>query len=240
MNPNTIRVLDVETTGLDPKENEIIEIAIVHINIDSKELSPNGASLFKPSHPIPAEASAVNHITDEMVAGANAFEDERSRWLPDDDIVLCSHNAKFDKAFTKSQDAWIDTKAIALHLWPEAPKHTLQFLRYWLRLNIPIEGVPLKVVPHRAYGDAIVAAHLLLKEIEVIREKYPSGNMVEGLLKLSQMPAEQLVISFGKHKGEKWSTLSPDYLLWMAGKDFSNMPEVAHTLKMTLQRRGLR
>ena len=240
MNPNIVKVIDVETSGLDPKENEVIEIAIVHVNIDSKEISPNGSSLFKPSHPIPAEASAINHITDEMVAGANAFEDEITRWLPGDDIVLCSHNAKFDKGFTKSQDDWIDTKAIALHLWPEAPKHTLQFLRYWLKLNVPYSAFGESITPHRAYGDTIVAAYLLLRAVDTILEKYPNANVIEGLLRLSGMPAEQTIISFGKHKGTPWNKIPYDYLIWLTDKDFNNMPEVQHTLKMTLQRRGLR
>ncbi len=59
--------LDTETTGLD-REAEIVEIAVVdtHGQIVLQ-------SFVKPSRPIPAEATAINGITNEMVLGATAW-----------------------------------------------------------------------------------------------------------------------------------------------------------------------
>lgn len=58
-------ILDTETTGKDPETAEIVQIGIMALNgqvlLDS---------LVKPPIPIPAEATAIHHITDEMVAQA--------------------------------------------------------------------------------------------------------------------------------------------------------------------------
>ena len=61
--------LDTETTGTG-QTDRIIQIAIVDMNGE-----PLFQSLVNPGVPIPAESSAVNGITDEMVADAPCFED---------------------------------------------------------------------------------------------------------------------------------------------------------------------
>lgn len=62
-------IVDVETTGLDWQNDEIISISIVGLQ---KNILMS--SLLKPTRTIPPEASAVNGITDEMVAGSMGFE----------------------------------------------------------------------------------------------------------------------------------------------------------------------
>lgn len=62
-------VLDTETTGLNPSVARILEIAVVDLR--------SGAKLFhsyvNPGEPITAEITAINHITDEMVADAPSW-----------------------------------------------------------------------------------------------------------------------------------------------------------------------
>lgn len=59
-------VLDVETTDLRPSYGEIIEISA--IKFDTGMIPVEAIStLCKPQKPIPADATAINHITDEMV-----------------------------------------------------------------------------------------------------------------------------------------------------------------------------
>lgn len=65
---------DVETTGVDPENDRIIQFAAV-------VLSPDGSrrqweSLFNPGISIPSDATEVNHITDDMVKDAPPFSDK--------------------------------------------------------------------------------------------------------------------------------------------------------------------
>lgn len=75
INSERIVVIDTETTGL-TYADEIIEIAV---------LSTAGAvllhSLVKPSRPIPAAATEINHITDEMVANAPTWAEVYPRLM---------------------------------------------------------------------------------------------------------------------------------------------------------------
>lgn len=62
---------DLETTGINITHDRIVEISIVKI-------MPNGEKIERtrrvnPEMPIPAEATAIHHITDEDVAGEPTF-----------------------------------------------------------------------------------------------------------------------------------------------------------------------
>lgn len=62
---------DVETTGLDPHRDRIVEIALVRINPGAR---PQSHELrFNPEQPIPPRATAIHGITDEQVAHCPTF-----------------------------------------------------------------------------------------------------------------------------------------------------------------------
>src|SRR5688500_20273897 len=63
--------LDLETTGLNPRVDRIVELAIVRVTPDGEVLER--ARRFNPGVPIPAEASAVHGITDADVAGEPSY-----------------------------------------------------------------------------------------------------------------------------------------------------------------------
>jgi DNA polymerase-3 subunit epsilon len=62
---------DLETTGLNPRVDRIVELAIVRVTPDGEVMER--ARRFNPGVPIPPEASAVHGITDADVAGEPAF-----------------------------------------------------------------------------------------------------------------------------------------------------------------------
>ena len=62
---------DLETTGTNITHDRIVEISIIKVWPDGKEFEKTRR--VNPEMPIPAEATAVHHITDEDVAGEPTF-----------------------------------------------------------------------------------------------------------------------------------------------------------------------
>jgi DNA polymerase-3 subunit epsilon len=96
--------IDLETTGLDPATDEIIEMAMVPF-----DFSPDGrifsvhesfSRLRDPGRPIPAAVAAINGIKDEMVAGRSIDPAEVEAFLGEA-VVVIAHNAGFDRRFAE-------------------------------------------------------------------------------------------------------------------------------------------
>ena len=68
-----IAFFDLETTGVDLGNDRIVEIAIVKLMVDGTKQTKR--KLINPEMPIPAEASAIHGITDEMVKDAPTFKE---------------------------------------------------------------------------------------------------------------------------------------------------------------------
>lgn len=96
--------IDVETTGLDPTNDEIIELAMVPFtySLDGRifEIRPSFQQLRQPERPIPAEVIALTGITNEMVAGRSIDAGIVTAVVSDADLVL-AHNAAFDRRFAE-------------------------------------------------------------------------------------------------------------------------------------------
>ena len=91
--------LDVETTGFYPLKNEIIEVSAIKFDVGMTPVACF-STLCHPKSPIPADATAINNITDEMVCDAPNF----AQIAPalDDFICGCNiagHNIDFDLRF---------------------------------------------------------------------------------------------------------------------------------------------
>jgi DNA polymerase-3 subunit epsilon len=91
-------VFDLETTGLDPKKDRIVEIGAV--KFDQHGLIARFSVLINPGIPMPFAASQVNHITDKMLKDKPSLQDT----LPDfvrfiEGAVLIAHNSAFDSSF---------------------------------------------------------------------------------------------------------------------------------------------
>ncbi|MBR6968491.1 MAG: 3'-5' exoribonuclease [Ruminococcus sp.] len=91
-------VLDLETTGLDPRKNEIIEIgAIKFLNNEKMDSFHEYVNIHKP---IPANITKLTGITDSDLSDAPELSDVLSRFHSFiSDIVLVIHNASFDMRF---------------------------------------------------------------------------------------------------------------------------------------------
>lgn len=153
---------DVETTGLSAADgHRVCEIALLRFLrgtvVDSL------VSLVNPMRPIDPGASAVNGITDRMVARAPTFPDLFPRilaFLGEDPLVF--HNAPFDLSFLRAE------ARLAGGSWPRNPvldtlvmaRRTGRFRSHSLPLLCRELGIGYAF--HRAEADAWAAGKLLL------------------------------------------------------------------------------
>jgi DNA polymerase III epsilon subunit family exonuclease len=154
-------VFDLETTGTSPRYDAIIEISAVKV-IDGRVVD-TFSTLVNPDRPIPYGASAVNHITDDMVADAPYIDEVLPLFLDFiGDYVLVGHNiANFDMkyiwrevsemygsvAITITND-YIDTLPMARNILPELAHHRLVDIA--AHYDISTQGA------HRALNDCII------------------------------------------------------------------------------------
>ena len=159
--------LDLETTGLDPKRDAIMEIGAVRF-ADGVVLDRFQA-LVNPQRPIPARIQQLTGIHDADVAHAPRLEQvlpELRAFVSAQVSAVVAHNAAFDMGFLRAggvafQRPAIDTLDLATILLPGQPSYSLGELCH--SLEIPL------VDAHRALDDAAAAGALfdrLLARIE--------------------------------------------------------------------------
>lgn len=232
-----IRTIDFETSGR-PEDavKGLVEIGWTDIDLPKDEgttlrrVHLPKSYLVNPGHPIPPETRAVHHISDADVAGA--MDPGRACTMlmegMGEDDVFAAHNREFEQAFFGGGGRrWICTLQCAKHIFPEAPSFSNQVLRYWLDVDRHIDMPSLTMPPHRAGPDTYVTAFILL---EMLRHAH-----VNELVRLTSAPVVLTTVSFGKHKGLRWSDLPWDYLEWVAFKSDLGRDE-KHTAKHYLGR----
>ena len=95
-----IAVIDLETDGLDPQYNEILEIAAAMIAIDQQgriiEIESEKSGLQQPSRSIDPQIQKITGITDAMVAGKRLVPRQIAEHLQQADACLAFHS-RFDR-----------------------------------------------------------------------------------------------------------------------------------------------
>jgi len=221
-----IRIIDFETTGI-PPEADVVEAAFLDIDEIRREPIASDfaghAFIVKAARQVTPEARAAHHITDVEISRGSNWQEIKA--ILSKGSIFCAHNADFEKAFFNPNGSrWIDTYKCALRLWPEAPRHTNQVLRYFLDGCDPGKfGMP----PHRALPDCRVTALVLIKALSLAT--------VEQLIAWSADPPLLPRVPMGKHFGKPWSEVPTDYLEWATRQDFDSA--VAHTVRIELQKR---
>ena len=100
-------VLDTETTGLDAKNECIIELAMLSVLVDTTTGLPVGPvttyeSFEDPGKPIPAAITEITGIDDSMVRG-QSIDDARVAELVQAADLVVAHNAGFDRPFVEAR-----------------------------------------------------------------------------------------------------------------------------------------
>lgn len=93
-----VLVIDLETTGLDPSYDEIIELAAVRV--ENKAIVPEFQSLVKPSFPIDGFITELTGITNEMLSNAPSVDAVLPSFFDyAGQSTVVAHNANFDVNF---------------------------------------------------------------------------------------------------------------------------------------------
>lgn len=164
-------VFDLETTGLEPALNEIIEIGAVKLK-DMKIVS-KFHRLVKPKKPVSQFTTNLTGITNEMLEKENPIEVVLPEFLSFiEDAILVAHNADFDYRFLREwvakvynnhfEQTYIDTLALS--------KSLLNLKGY--SLDKVVDELNLgNFEHHRAHEDANVTALVFIKLIEMAKNK---------------------------------------------------------------------
>ncbi|MBM7581421.1 DNA polymerase-3 subunit alpha (Gram-positive type) [Caldicoprobacter guelmensis] len=164
-------VLDIETTGLNPRKDEVTEIGAV--KIVGRKVVDTFSCFVNPGIPIPRDIVKLTGITDEMVRDAPAIEEVLPGLLEFlGDAVLVAHNASFDLGFIKEKcrrigarisNPILDTLLLSRELFKDIKRHSLDAVAQ--HINIPQER------HHRALDDAKTAALILIHMLNMLEEK---------------------------------------------------------------------
>ena len=228
-------VFDIESTGVAPRKDRIIELAAVKLEPDGTEISK--CWLLNPTVKIPPETTAIHGITDEIVKDCPTFADKADEIFAFfEGCDLSGFNAdRFDipcleeefsrvgKNFAPSSRKHVDVQRIYHKM---EPRDLSAAVRFYLGRD------------HAGAHGAEADAKATLEVLKAQMEKYPSlpqtvDEMDEYLVPHDPLNADrygmlrwkngQLTINFGKKKGcslKKLMIDEPNYLRWIIRGEF--------------------
>lgn len=192
--------IDVETTGLDPSVDRIIEVAAVWFRPDSQggfEPADSMVSLINPGIPVSARSQELTGITTEMIQSAPEplpVLEQLIQFIGDRPVV--AHNAFFDLAFLryegfrtrlendprlKFNPPLVDTLALARLMLPDIVNHKLCTCTDHLQIDLGQH--------HRAGADALACG----KIFAILFERSGAGSLEELNLMLGRLPDVEIL-----------------------------------------------
>jgi DNA polymerase-3 subunit epsilon len=224
--------IDVETTGVSYGRDRIVQIGMVNMPVDGAVRE--GMLYINPGMPIPPEATAVHHITDEMVRDAPKFSDIAERLyntLSSADI--CGYNVAFDLRFITDEFARCNFQF--------KPNRVIDVFRiyqkYYPRTLVQAIKDYLEEEASDQAHDALFDARSSLRVLGGQLRKHP--DLPRTVAELVEFLAEKrrpdyidrtgkiawrngvAVVNFGKkHHGRPLREVPRDYLTWMLSAEF--------------------
>ena len=242
---------DLETTGTNITHDRIVEISIVKLMPDGTVVERSRR--LNPEMPIPAEATAVHHITDDDVAGEPTFRQvaaSLSKLLQGCDIAGFNSNRfdiplldqEFHRAgvdFDLNGVRFVDVQTI---YHKKEPRTLVAAYRYYC-------GKELEEA-HSALADTRATMEVLMAQLDVyddlpveldgLSEFANPNRNVDLLGRLIYDDNKREVINFGKYKGrlaEEVLASDPGYYNWIMQGDFAQHTKNAFTrIKMRLKK----
>ncbi len=245
---NPIAFIDIESTGKNPKQDRIVEIAIIKIYSDGKEELLK--LLINPGISIPPESIEIHGITDADILGKPSFEESASQIL--DFIKDCDIGGfavkRFDLPFLESEFK----RAGISHSFKE--KQVIDVMTIYHNLEPRnLEAAYKKYCnkelkdAHRAEADIRAVIEILDSQLK-LHEELPSD--VSGLHEFCNprdpnwvdsegkfiWSGNNVTFNFGANHGKTFQevlTENKDYFNWILNKDFSD--EVKEIVENTLK-----
>lgn len=153
-------IVDLETTGLRPADDRIIEVGAIRVTEGEQVEVYN--RLVQPGRPIPPVITQIVGITDEMLADAPQEREVMEEFLEfAGDLPLLGHNLRFDYSFLKTaamryghpfERQGVDTLTIAKKYLPGLASRKLDDLCNYFGISDENH--------HRAWNDARVTGEL--------------------------------------------------------------------------------
>ncbi len=163
-------VVDVETTGMDPSNDRITEIAMLRVR--GSVLEDEFSTLVNPLVTIPANITRITGIDNLMVRDAPPAREIAPtvrQFLGEH--IFTAHNAAFDWGFvsqTLRRETGLEianhqlcTVKLSRRILPQLPSKSLGVVAQHLEIRIPER--------HRASGDAYATALVLIKFMSYLR-----------------------------------------------------------------------
>jgi len=215
--------LDTETTGNEMGKDRLCQVCYE----DASEIK---TEYFKPPLPMSVKSTSITHITNKMLIDKPPFEGslmqkELKNLLKEG--ILVAHNAKFDISMLDVEGIktpkFICTLRVARYLDKEnkIPEYNLQFLRYFLDLEMPPH-----THAHDAEDDVKVLHALFLRLLDKVKEDIKDEvKAIEKMVEISKTPTLFNKFSFGKHKDEKLADVmktDKKYLEWLLNEKMKN------------------
>lgn len=165
-------IVDLETTGLDPENDEIIEVGALQVT--NGEIKSVFNKLVCPSKKVSAEITNITGITNEMLEHEPYIKpvlEEFSRFI--DESILVAHNAEFDVSFIRNNfRKWLNkelnnqsicTVVMSRELLPGLDNHKLHTVARYFGIEVSNR--------HRAIGDVEITYQVWFKLIEILKKR---------------------------------------------------------------------
>lgn len=167
--------IDLETTGLDPASDQVIEVGIVLV--ERGEIVQRVGQLLRPSRPLPVIIKRLTGLDDALLATHPSFGEFRAElgqllkgW------TIVAHNAAFERAFMDGlleeiAAPVLDSCELYHYLYPELPSHSLEAMVKWAGLGNGAQ--------HRALEDAEDTFHALCYALQRCVDEARQDDLTE-------------------------------------------------------------
>lgn len=239
---------DLETTGTSVMNDRIVQLAYIKVMPDGEEITGN--YLINPERHIPEEASAIHHITDEMVADKPTFKQMAGKLSQEfggcdiagynsnrfDVPMLIEEFLRVGANFDISNCKFVDVQNI---FYKKEPRTLIAAYKFYCGKNLEDA--------HSADADIRATYEVLQAQLDKYKddEKDPLQNDVTWLQEYTRMnrnvdPMGTFVyddqnrpcFNFGKHKGSPVTEVlakEPTYYTWMMNGEFARSTKAVLT-----------